>query len=317
MLDSRGTQAIDVNISIRQLQGFIRVARLGSFTRAAEQLHITQAGLSAMIRDLEALLGCRLFDRTTRSVSLTREGHDLLPSAERIVAEMASAVANIQASTAKARRILTVAVTPIVAAGLLPQVCRELMAVAPEVTIQVRDVPQPQIQRLVDSGEVDIGLAIYLKPAAGCEVKHLLDFRMMCIAPAGQLPKGRRRRSGFRDLAWRHLPSSPLIALPADSYIQQEIDAYLDAHGRAVEGRPVCNSMQTIIAMVAAGYGASVLPSMIVPQCPAAQFDLACMTEPSVPLPYYLIARKGRKLPDTVESFAQTFVRVATRLCGT
>jgi hypothetical protein len=52
-----------MNISIRQLSGFVHVARLGGFTRAAEQSHITQAGLSAMIRDLEALLGCRLCPR--------------------------------------------------------------------------------------------------------------------------------------------------------------------------------------------------------------------------------------------------------------
>ena len=63
-----------MNITLRPLKAFTQTARLGSFTRAAEQMHITQAGLSIMMRELETQMGCRLFDRTTRLLSLTAAG---------------------------------------------------------------------------------------------------------------------------------------------------------------------------------------------------------------------------------------------------
>src|SRR3546814_2043466 len=74
-----------MNFSFRQMRAFLAVARHASLTKAAEQLHISQAGLSAMVRDLETQLDCRLFERTTRAVRLTAAGQSLLPVAQRTV----------------------------------------------------------------------------------------------------------------------------------------------------------------------------------------------------------------------------------------
>ena len=65
-----------MNISFKQLKGFIAVARHENFTRAAEDIHLTQAGISALVRDLEIQLGFDLFRRTTRKVVLTENGRD-------------------------------------------------------------------------------------------------------------------------------------------------------------------------------------------------------------------------------------------------
>ncbi|WP_255592848.1 LysR family transcriptional regulator [Bordetella sp. BOR01] len=304
-----------MNVSMRQLMGFLLVARLGSFTRAAEQMHITQAGLSAMVRDLEVQFGCRLFDRTTRSVSLTREGTGLVPAAERIVNELEAAAAMVRATTASARRILTVAVTPIVASSLMPLVCRVHAGRDPGVEVRMRDVPQPAIQGLVERGEVDVGFSIFLKPAAGIEVQSLLSFQLVCIAPRGML--GDIAKAGQRgELAWSALPPHKLIGLPADTLIQQAMDSYLARVGRANEPRPVCNSMQTIIGMVAAGHGMAILPSMVLPSCPAEAFDVAYMTDPVAPLPFYQIAKKGHQLPEMVQPFVATLAEVIKSLCS-
>ena len=77
-----------MNISIRQLSAFISVADNGSFTRASEQMHLTQSAVSGLIKELESSLGIVLFDRTTRQLSLSVVGHHLLPQARRILNEM-------------------------------------------------------------------------------------------------------------------------------------------------------------------------------------------------------------------------------------
>ena len=68
-----------MNINFRQLRAFVSIGRLRSFTKAADALHATQPALSAQIRELEEALGVKLFDRSTRSVTLTQAGEDLLP----------------------------------------------------------------------------------------------------------------------------------------------------------------------------------------------------------------------------------------------
>ena len=73
-----------MNISIRHLSAFISVADNGSFTRASEQMHLTQSAVSGLIKELESSLGIVLFDRTTRQLSLSVVGHHLLPQARRI-----------------------------------------------------------------------------------------------------------------------------------------------------------------------------------------------------------------------------------------
>ena len=76
------------NISLKQMRAFVTVAHAGSFTRAAEQLYITQSALSSLIRNLEAELSLRLFDRTTRRLALTDEGQALLKSLERLLRDL-------------------------------------------------------------------------------------------------------------------------------------------------------------------------------------------------------------------------------------
>jgi DNA-binding transcriptional LysR family regulator len=116
-----------MNLSTRQMRAFLQVARLGNFTRAAEQAHITQAGLSILIREMEKQLGCRLFDRTTRVVTLTPSGRRLLPVVERLVTDLDDVAAQLGAEGDEARQTLRIAATPLVSSHLLPQVFNEVV----------------------------------------------------------------------------------------------------------------------------------------------------------------------------------------------
>jgi len=77
-----------MNISLRQFQAFVTLARLGSFTRAARNLHLSQPALTVQIRQLEDAVGVRLFDRSTRMVEPTPVGRELAPMLERVLQEI-------------------------------------------------------------------------------------------------------------------------------------------------------------------------------------------------------------------------------------
>src|SRR4051812_36610897 len=116
----------------RQLRGFQLVAEHGSFSRAAEALFITPSGLSLLIRELEAQLGFRLFDRTTRHVHLTPLGSELLEVSRRSVQELDAAIARLGQTAKGVTRSISVGVTPLVAANVMPQAIREFRGQRPD-----------------------------------------------------------------------------------------------------------------------------------------------------------------------------------------
>jgi len=91
-----------MNITSRQLKAFLLTARHQSFSRAAERLFITQSGMSVLVRELEDQLGFRLFERTTRRVTLTEFGSRFLPIADRSLVDLEAAAANIGRSASAA-----------------------------------------------------------------------------------------------------------------------------------------------------------------------------------------------------------------------
>src|SRR5258708_36503655 len=101
-----------MNLSLRQLKAFVLTARHQSFSRAAEQLFITQSGMSVLVRELEGQLGFRLFDRTTRKVALTEFGTKFLPIADRSLLELEAAASVIGRSATEADRHLSIGAPP-------------------------------------------------------------------------------------------------------------------------------------------------------------------------------------------------------------
>ena len=77
-----------INLNSRQLLAFIEICGLDSFARAAESIHVSPSGLSMLVKELEAQVGARLFDRNTRSIALTDAGLRLRPAAGKIVDEL-------------------------------------------------------------------------------------------------------------------------------------------------------------------------------------------------------------------------------------
>src|SRR5712664_2590109 len=129
-----------MNITSRQLKAFLLTAQHQSFSRAAEQLFITQSGMSVLVRGLEEQLGFRLFDRTTRRVTLTQSGVKFLPIADQSLVALESAAASIGHSASEAGHHLSIGATPLVAAELLPAAIAQYAKLKPKVKIRLFDV---------------------------------------------------------------------------------------------------------------------------------------------------------------------------------
>lgn len=291
-----------MNVTQRQMQAFLAIARLTSFTRAAERMYITQSGLSAMMRDLEDQLKCRLFDRTTRSVSLTAEGLQLVPVALRIVAELESVSDAINRTSSHAQRTLTVGVTPIIADGVMPAAAKAFAREHPQINLRIRDISRQAIQEGVASGILDAGFGAFFKATSGIERKALASFALTYVSPLEKTRIVTSRSAKFSRVKWSSLRDKPLIGLPSDNPVQEVIEEHLRRIGRGDEDRPVYENFQTLLAMVEAGFGVAVLPSFIAPACKRYRVQIAVLTEPVTTLSYYEITKKGRLRPEALST---------------
>ncbi|MDM0045930.1 LysR family transcriptional regulator [Variovorax dokdonensis] len=300
-----------INVSSRQLHAFLQVVRLQSFAKAAEQVHLSPSGMSMLVKELEEQVGARLFDRTTRSVSLTDAGKRLEPVAERIVGELGELAAVVGGAEAAVRSRLQVAATPMVSASLLPGVMRDFAKSHPQVSLHLEDVEVGLVRQKVLDGEADIGLGFFVKPATGLSRQPLCKFRLMHISPPQSARKGL-----LTSQPWTSLADVPLVSLPVGNPIQVLIEKHLARLGRANEERPRVNLIGTIIGMVRAGRGHAVIPSFAMEECLTRGLGVTLLREPEVELDLYLVSRRGSKHKPAAVAFANALNEAASRLAG-
>ncbi len=298
-----------MNLSTRQLQAFLHVARIGNITRAAEQTHMTQAGLSILLREMEKQLDCRLFDRTTRMVSLTDAGRRLLPVAERVVAELGAVATELGDAGRSTRHTLRVAATPLVSSNMLPKVFSLFHAVHPEITLKLFDADLASVEKLVHEGKADLGLGFFFRQAPGIVRVPVGKFRLMRVAPADA-----PGTAGMGTAPWASLRATPLIGLPASNPVQQLIEGELAKIGRGHEDRPTFNFFETLISMVEAGYGSTVIPTFAMVACRRHRVATDLLVKPAVSLDFYQIARRGTQDSAAAAAFRRTLVETLPTL---
>lgn len=287
---------------MRQLRAFVSIARVQSFTRAAEQLHITQPGLSGMVREIEQQLDCRLFERTTRAVRLTEHGRAFLPVATRVLAELDEAASSLGQLSDKGRRRLVVGATPVIASSILPQACRAFALTHPGVQVQVHDLDRSHVHAAVQDGALDAGFGVFLDAASGIRRTPLLKTELVLVRNAQQ--------GGKSAVRWSEVQAAtPLLGLPEKNPIQKLVDSHVGA-ATPDEPRQAFNQLHTLLAMVEAGAGSSVLPSFVAAAAQRYGVVLQTITRPRVPLEFYEITRAGAPRNALLVEFGRCLVGV-------
>lgn len=244
-------------ISTRQLRAFVGVVAYGNFTKAADRLYITQAGLSGMIRELEAQLQCRLFNRTTRSVELTEAGERLLPYAQRALQELEEGIASIGVLKELRRGRLRVGVTPFLAANVMPGVIKTFSETHPGVRVELVDAEQHLVQQFVDDGDLDAGFGYLFTQNAGVHKQPLFVDPLTIVVPRGQYLECRRIN---RSEDWAVLRDATLIVLHNRNPLMPLMERFL-AQTQAPDFRRMeVRHLATVLNMVGAGLGIAVVP---------------------------------------------------------
>ncbi len=168
-------------MELDQLRYFLKVSEQGNFTRAAEHLRISQPALSRSIQKLERDLGQPVFERKSRSISLTEAGNLLQARARQVLAIIEDTVAEI-ADDGKSGRIRIGAI-PTVAPYFLPKVLRRFSEEFPDVTLLVQENTTDKLLKACTQGEIDLAILALPIPVKYLEVQPLFEEELFLVLP--------------------------------------------------------------------------------------------------------------------------------------
>ncbi len=291
-----------MDLNLRQLRAFVSVAQLGSFTRAAESLHLSQPALTVQIRKLEAGLRCQLLDRNSRSVTLTRIGRELLPLLQRSLHDLDAIVADTHAQGAGRLGTVRVASLPSFAASLLPDVILACRKRNPGIAFVVRDAVANRVMQMVRDEDVDVGITGGEVIESSLEALHAVQDRLCLVYPARH-PIGRRRSIRARDIV-----DLPLVLTDPATSVRAVVDAAFQALGRLPTVACEATYMMTAVAMVRAGLGVTILPASAREIRAERGLQARPIDDPAFARRVSLVKKKNRTLSPATTAFVEACV---------
>ena len=247
-------------MEVHQLRYFCAVAETGNFTRAAEREQVAQPSLSQQIMKLEEELAVRLFDRLGRSVRLTDMGQMFLPRARAILNEMRAAKEEVAQRQSSVSGPVNIGVIPTIAPYFMPTRIASFSRKYPEAAMTVVEDVTVRLMDRLRGGLLD--LSIMALPARGhdLDVFPLRTERLYAILPKGH------RLSKKRTLVMKELREEPFLLL-RDDHCFRETSIEICKRARILP-QVIFESGQfsSILGMVGAGLGVSIVPEMALEQ---------------------------------------------------
>jgi DNA-binding transcriptional LysR family regulator len=299
-----------VKIDTLGVQAFIAIATRRNFRRAAADLHITQTALSRRLQTLEAYLGVKLIERTTRSVELTLTGSDFLPRAQRLLTELETSLTDIRETGKAMRGSVTIACVPSIGARYLPRVIQQYSAVYPDNRITIHDHSSFGVAEAVLRREAEFGINVTGSHDAGLANVPLARDRFVLICRDDH-PLAARRK-----VSWAQLQPHLLIFPGSLSANKPVLDLALTAERLRPRTYYEVQHSSTALGLVAEGVGAAVVPGLAVQKDAYPRIRVIPLIDPAVARAIVLIAPTNAQLSPAARALYDMLVRPARGVTG-
>lgn len=243
---------------LASMELFVQAAALGSLTRAAVRLDLTQSAASRRIAVLEERFGGRLFHRTGRGVRLTELGASVLPRITALLAQAELLVTQARSQSGTPQGVVTLGVLPSISRPLVGMLYREVRERFPAVRLQINEAFGGLLDEAVANGTVDLAI-LNRYGTAPPEGEELLAHAAMCLAGAP-----RDRVTAQPTVAFRALDGLPLLLPSAPNAWRSMLERTARRHGIKLEAAMVVDSVSLLADVVAGGGCYAIVPDYAV-----------------------------------------------------
>ena len=294
-----------MNPTMRQLEALVLVYRLGSITKAAAELRVTQSAISLLIRQIEENFQLKLFDRTTRALHPTAACREAIPAAERILSSARGLSQHMRDLVEVRTGRIAVAVSAGVASALLPRILVRYRSRYPEVKIDLFDIAPDELLPFVTASHAEFGIGSFENDGTSeARIETLMQSPLSAIGiKDGRFEKRRR-------LTWDDLAACDLIAMRRGTRIRTQIDEALAQTGQALKPALEVSLITTALALTAEGAGISILPAHMLPKAQFPTLAAVPLSQPTVNRHVSLLSRADFALSPAAERFAEIARRV-------
>ncbi|MEV4357493.1 LysR family transcriptional regulator [Nonomuraea sp. NPDC049625] len=255
-------------MELQQMRYVVAVAETANFTRAAERCRVVQSALSHQIARLERELGARLFDRTSRRVTLTPAGEAFLPAARQALDAAERARAEVAAASGELRGRLAIGAIPTVTAVDLPSALKTFHVRHPQVRITLRVGASDELAEQVRQGALDIaflGLPPSVRPKGVRGLALARGELVAVVAPGHPLADPPAEAAGV-DL--RRLSEEVFVDFPAGTAARAQSDEAFAAAGVSREVAFEITNADLMARLVRLGLGVAMMPAAFAPELP-------------------------------------------------
>jgi DNA-binding transcriptional LysR family regulator len=293
-----------MRIDFLGLHAFVAIAERGSFQHAAAHLNLSQTALSHRIRKLEEDLGVKLLSRTTREVSLTQAGLNLLPKVKDTIESLAVSLDQLRHEGRSRQETLAIGCLPTVASGRLPRALQRFQERHPDVVIRIYDNSATEIAELVQAGTIEFGITMVAAHRWDFDIEMLIKdpFTLVCPEdhPLASQPS----------LSWSDLADEPMIRISSRAGNRMIIDDALGSRRESLCWRYEAQHIQTAIALVRAGVALTVVPRLSVDPFDEKGLKLVALRNPSVTRQLGIVSKRGVPLSPLADELRKVIVQI-------
>lgn len=271
---------------LRHIRYFLAVAEHRNFTRAATALHVSQPALSQQIKQLEALLGVQLFDRSRKSVRLTDAGEAWMGHAKLGLQHIHAGARAIQDVGALHLGVLRCAAPPRFSLYLIGPLMGRFHAQHPGVTVSFLEIAQEEIEAMLIDDKIDLGIVFRPPQPTDLDYTPLYEEELGFVTAASH-----RLAAVSAPLSPAALAAEPLVLLNSSFATRRHIDAYCALHGIAAQVAVEVNAVGALVEIVRQGKLGTVLPAQISATHP--ELRAIPLLQPMAPRQVGYLRRKG------------------------
>jgi LysR family transcriptional regulator, carnitine catabolism transcriptional activator len=252
--DRRAMPKASMGLELIELETFIAVAQAGSFSMAAQMLHVTQPTVTGRVQRLENMLDTKLLVRTTRKVNTTPQGRQLLVEATAALQRLNQLVDGFRQKARLARQRVVIAATPMLSALSLPPVIHAYFERYPDVKVELHDLQYADALAALDAGTADLAVLALDEKDARFRFQTLWTDDMVLVVPVGH-PLAARSR-----VALEALTEHRLTVVGQYQPVLSRLANEMERCGLALPKPKTLANLNTLMGMLDAGIGITLLP---------------------------------------------------------